>query len=304
MSASPIRRALQAVGGLLALAILAWTVRDAVSEFGAMDLDVRIGRALVATGLMIVAFLAAIALWRSLLAAFEARVGFGAAVQLWSFSNLGRYLPGKVWHVVGAMVVASDVGVRASAAASVALLAVTLQIGTGAIVALPLLLGLPDRFALATVVAGAVALTPLVPLAAPGIVPALLRRLPKSLGGIELPPPARGQVLGWILALVGIWILQGGAFALLGSAFTDVALADVPRWVGAWATAYVIGLLALFAPGGLGVREGVLAVLLEQLGLTDEAGSVIAVASRLWSIAAEVLVLGLALALRARSRRS
>jgi uncharacterized membrane protein YbhN (UPF0104 family) len=186
----------------------------------------------------------------------------------------------------------------------VALLAVTLQIGTGAIVALPLLLGLPDRFALATVVAGAVALTPLVPLAAPGIVPALLRRLPKSLGGIELPPPARGQVLGWILALVGIWILQGGAFALLGSAFTDVALADVPRWVGAWATAYVIGLLALFAPGGLGVREGVLAVLLEQLGLTDEAGSVIAVASRLWSIAAEVLVLGLALALRARSRRS
>jgi hypothetical protein len=74
-------------------------------------------------------------------------------------------------------------------------------------------------------------------------------------------------------------------------------------YAGAYALAYVVGLVAVFAPGGIGIREGALGHLLGGAAAADVPVHVVAVASRLWAIAGEVLVLGVAVAVRLRSRR-
>ncbi|HMB69138.1 MAG TPA: hypothetical protein VKU85_07490, partial [bacterium] len=97
------RRALTVAGGVLALAILAVTVRDAVRELGRTDPVLHGGVAVGATALLAASFLVGIALWRQLLAHFDRPLPYRAALELWSFSNLGRYLPGKVWQVLGVL---------------------------------------------------------------------------------------------------------------------------------------------------------------------------------------------------------
>jgi glycosyltransferase 2 family protein len=76
-----------------------------------------------------------------------------------------------------------------------------------------------------------------------------------------------------------VWVLVGTSFWLTARAFVSVPSADVPRYFGAFATAWVVGLVAIYAPGGVGVREAILVGLLR--GKTGSADAiVIAAASR------------------------
>ena len=122
---------------------------------------------------------------------------------------------------------------------------------------------------------------------APGILRALLSvwfRLAKQ----EVPGdlgPDRAFGLRWMgLYAIG-WILQGLAFWVLarGLGFDLTLLEGVP----AFPAAYLAGYVALFAPAGAGIREGVLVAL---LGPIMGAGAgVVALVARLWTTAVELL---------------
>jgi hypothetical protein len=68
----------------------------------------------------------------------------------------------------------------------------------------------------------------------------------------------------------------------------------------AYAAAYVAGYIAVFAPAGAGIREGVLVVLLQPV-MAREAAVAIAVIARLWTTVAELMPAAL---LAVGSRRS
>jgi hypothetical protein len=72
-----------------------------------------------------------------------------------------------------------------------------------------------------------------------------------------------------ILYLV-VWALYGIAFWATGRALFAVPVSDLPRYVGVFALAWLAGLVAVFAPGGIGVREAVIVALLRsRLGEAD-----------------------------------
>jgi uncharacterized membrane protein YbhN (UPF0104 family) len=83
------------------------------------------------------------------------------------------------------------------------------------------------------------------------------------------------------------WVGYGAAFWLLARALTPEAGLTLAAAVGVFAGGYLVGLVALFAPGGLGVREAVLVALLAPLVGTS-AAVVLAVASRLLLTITEV----------------
>lgn len=56
----------------------------------------------------------------------------------------------------------------------------------------------------------------------------------------------------------------------------------------AFAAAYVVGYLAVFAPAGAGIREGFL-VLLLQPSMSAEAALVVALAARVWTTTVELV---------------
>jgi hypothetical protein len=97
-----------------------------------------------------------------------------------------------------------------------------------------------------------------------------------------------------LLRYLVVWLAMGLSFAALARALTPYRLDVVPYLVASWAAAYVIGYLSLLTPSGLGVREGILALLLTEI-FAAPLPTVIAIVARLWMVLAELLGAGVAL---------
>ena len=96
----------------------------------------------------------------------------------------------------------------------------------------------------------------------------------------------------WYLMTWGLWSV---AFYLLAVGLTAHPINFMVGF--AFTIGATLGLLVLFAPGGIGVREGVLFVFLVSSGLGAPESTTVAVSSRLWFLAGEffIFVLGLSL---------
>ncbi len=224
--------------------------------------------------------------WRRVLAGWSERMSFPVAARIWALSNLGRYLPGKVWAVAGMAALAQRAGVAPWAATGSAIILQALAVATAAAlvaVTVPAAapgVGLLVAFACAAAVVAAVSWPP------------LARRLLRAVAhlGIREPPPLRaGAVaIGTVTTLAG-WVAYGVALKLwaAGTLIGAGAGLTLPIAVGAFTASYVVGLLALFAPGGLFVREGVMFALLEgPLGPADALA--IAIGARLLLTVTEI----------------
>ena len=98
-----------------------------------------------------------------------------------------------------------------------------------------------------------------------------------------------------------MWLLLGGSFWLCARGLVGVPVRDLSLYTGAFAIAWLAGLLAVYAPGGLGVRETVLVALLSgRVGAAD--ALVVAAASRLILILVDVVLAGVATATVRRTR--
>jgi glycosyltransferase 2 family protein len=97
-------------------------------------------------------------------------------------------------------------------------------------------------------------------------------------------------VAGLRLLLLSVlsWIFYGIAYALFIGSLTPIRLTDVPLLAGVNALSFLAGYAALVAPGGLGVREAAMTGLLLPL-LPTGVAALVSVASRLWTIAAELI---------------
>jgi uncharacterized membrane protein YbhN (UPF0104 family) len=95
------------------------------------------------------------------------------------------------------------------------------------------------------------------------------------------------------------WPLIGVSFWMTARAFLHVKPGDIALYTGAFAAAWIVGLIAIYAPGGIGVREAVLvAILGPRIGSAD--ALVIAAASRIVFTLADLIPAALSLPLLRR----
>lgn len=91
-------------------------------------------------------------------------------------------------------------------------------------------------------------------------------------------------LMPWFFINWGIWCIAFYLFTV--SLYPE----NVPYYTGlGFAFAATIGILAVFAPGGVGVREGMLVLFLTQCGIPLKDALTISVASRLWFLLGEFL---------------
>jgi glycosyltransferase 2 family protein len=95
----------------------------------------------------------------------------------------------------------------------------------------------------------------------------------------------------WTAALISAlsWIGYGIAFRLLAVGVLGYATGALSLYVAVFTGSYLLGFLALFAPGGLGVREYVMATALESAGYGRGEAILLVVASRLWLTVLEIV---------------
>jgi glycosyltransferase 2 family protein len=233
-----------------------------------------------------------IATWRATVRAWGERLGVADAARIWFVSNLGRYIPGKVWQIGAMGALAQLVGVSPIAAVGSALVVSLVHVVVGfAVVTLTgrelLTAALPPGPSFAIALAAlAVALIAAPWLLAP-LVAALRRLTGRDLVSPHLPPRAV-----WVAAVGSFvaWILFGVAFRLLATGLLGGTAGGMSAYVAVFTLSYLLGFLALFAPGGIGVRELSMAALLVSAGLTTEPEAAwLVVGSRLWLTVLEIL---------------
>ncbi|MDQ8165028.1 MAG: hypothetical protein P3A28_04610 [Gemmatimonadota bacterium] len=238
--------------------------------------------------------------WQRTVLAWGERLAFGAAARIWFVSNLGRYIPGKVWQIGAMGVMAQQEGVSPVAAVGSSLVISLINVLTG--IAVAVVCGAGDLGAPRWAYVGIGISTALV-VGAPWLLPVLAKAATTILRRpIELPRLPLSAI--WIAAAgcTVAWLLYGIAFCFLHAAVLGEPTGDVLRSTAAFTGSYIAGFLFLLAPGGIGVREDVLYRLMGQLGLaTGGAAWIVVFASRVWLTLIEVTP-GLLLLLLHRGR--
>ncbi len=253
------RLAVQLLVAVVVLALVARTVAGNWTSYRSLHVTLQLRLGWLAASVASLGLVSALQIesWRVILAGWAQRLRFLSGARIWFLANLGRYVPGKVWSVAGMVVLAEQEGVQRWAAAASAVAVQALGIGTAA----ALVAAATPHAASPLRLAGAVLLACLTIglLAWKGA----LARLGRMVGATA---EWRALPVGAVLASAGLtllgWAVYGFSFWALGRGLGLPPALPLADAAGVFALGYILGLLALFAPGGLGVREGVFYVLL------------------------------------------
>lgn len=294
----------QVVIGLIVAYFIGRTVIDLVRNDAFSELQLNIPLVLASAVLLAVYNLLFVHTSQLVLLSVGERVGYRVAYELNYVSGLGKYVPGGVWHVVGRFALADTLGVRKRSVVVMTVFENALGVVSGVIAAVlgiglsvSVTLGLPVWLAPAVAVLSLVVLHP----AIFGRIMALGLRL----GGAEeeLPELSFWRTLGLVAYRVAGWFVAGLALMLYTRGVSVDPAGSIGLYTGAFAAASVFGLLVLFAPGGIGVREAALTALLTPALGPGVAGTV-GLTSRLWTTGVELALSAIALASSAhRARR-
>ena len=243
---------------------------------------------LASGALVLVSYVVLIVTWQSTVRAWGSALSFRDAARIWFVSNLGKYIPGKVWTIGAMSVLAQRASVSPTAAVGSSLVVTVVHVVAGFMVvaiAGGSLLGDVRASWLGPVVA-VVALA-----AAPALLPKLAR-LGNRIAGRTMPVPALPlNAIG--RALVGCtiaWVLYGQAFRLLAIALLGHATGNGWSYTAVFTLSYLTGFLTLFSPGGVGTREVVMGALLARTALaTGAEATLLVLASRLWLTVLEIM---------------
>ena len=288
---APARRTLLRVVQLaLAAIVVALVARTIVAQWGAVRLALAEARpnwlALAASGVVVLATYAVlIETWRVILRGWQHEIAFVDAARIWTISNLGKYLPGKVWSITALAVMSREYGVSAAegATASVLVTLINTIVGFAVVAGASLLRLSPALVIIMALMAAAV-------VASPSVLPKLGLQAGKLFKReIVLRPLAHRVLLSAAVLTCVAWLMYGIAFWLFTKGVLGTAPGALRNYVAVFAGSYLIGFLAIFAPAGVGFREGAMGLALQRAGFAAGPAYLLVVASRLWLTALEVI---------------
>ncbi|PYO95711.1 MAG: hypothetical protein DMD62_00640 [Gemmatimonadetes bacterium] len=279
---------------LLILALIARSIARNWAAFQSVHVTLDLNVAWLAASVLVVFLTYAIQIesWRQMLRGWDQRLRYLDGARAWTLANLGRYIPGKVWSVAGLVVLAERAGVRRSAAAVSAFAMQAVVLGTGVF-----LTAIATPHAASPVLLGASVLGALVLI---GVL--AWRRTAEWLGALAdakspLPPLPISAILASSGLMLLSWVTFGASFWMLIHGLISTASVPVTAAMGMFALGYVMGIVAVFVPGGIGVRDLALVGFLTPL-VGGGGALAISLASRVQLTLTEVGAAGLMLALK------
>lgn len=243
--------------------------------------------------LLVVGYLWSASLWGRLVRDLGGpRLPVLTSIRVFMVANLGRYVPGKIWQIAGLAYLAKREGVPTSVATGAAILGQGIALLGAALVGVGALFGANELWREVGFVGLVTGMGAVAASIAAVVIPGLFRRVVAFWFRItRTDAPDEGLESGnaglrW-LTLYGMnWVIYATAFWLLYLSFGEwrTFLQVGP----AFAAAYVAGYIAIFAPAGAGIREGILVVLLQPIMAREDA-LVLAIVARLWTTAIELI---------------
>ena len=236
----------------------------------------------------------------------QKHVSFRTAWTLFHLTNITRYLPGRIWGIVHLLSLSKRFGLSKTAVGSSLTLHVGIETLIGGILAMSLLFSEQVRrtaqahlekftgdtiLSIAAIIGFMVSVLFLIPMLSPKA-----RHFVKTLRDIGEPLLQKSFWHQWVQLFIShilLWIFQSIAFYLFVRSLTPVKWSYAGILGACFAFAWIVGFLSFLTPGGLGIREGLLGVLLANFMPTPQAVS-IALLCRVWMLSAEIILAGIA----------
>lgn len=243
----------------------------------------------------------AVFIWRVILRALGSPTlpSFRLMTYIFAKAWMARYIPGTVTWIAGKVYMAASYGISKSRLAVSSMLEGGMQVVASTVVSL-LLIGFSSHVESIPVAVRIVVV--LVSLACLSILfPPVFNRLlhkahvviKKQKPGVELRINGQAVIRSFLLFAIGTFINGTACFFLVMALDAHIALSLYFYIVGAFGLAGAIGIAVPFLPSGIGVRDGVLLVLLGAV-MPKDLALAITVFSRLWQVAIDGLFLAVA----------
>ena len=232
--------------------------------------------------------------WSTLLKRFGHPISFRGAYWVVRRAELSRYVPGTIWQYVSRIYLASRYGVPAAVCMAATFLETVLLILASlgpAVWSLDALL--PDLAGFQRILLVAI------PVAAAVLVHPQVLNLWARLVSRALKQPYQQLRMPWstIALLWGIylavWVLHGLGAGVFVKGVMVIPVDRVPALASYYALAWLVAMVSVVAPAGMGIRDGVFGLLLSRLMPVGVAFTV-AVAVRLWMTVLELFWAALA----------
>ncbi len=277
--------------GAITWLILRGIVGVSLADVGAVEwrgvVDTDIPLLALSVALLLVAFSLGAWFWSRLLVDFGGpAIPLPTVASMVFVSNMGRYVPGKILHLAGLVLLVRRRGISGTLAVGSAVAGQILHLLGAAFVGgwtASRLARVPPGWSIAAGVALFLGLAAFVRFG--GLQSILAWTLRRRGEPGEPTSPEGKRLLRWLSAYTSNWFVYGLAFFFLGRGLgMEVPFSTA---VTAFAGAYFLGYISIFAPAGAGVREASLAAfLVPTLGM--EGSVVLAVAQRIWITAVEL----------------
>jgi uncharacterized membrane protein YbhN (UPF0104 family) len=259
------------------------------SQLATYEWEVNPAKLIASLAILIAVLVSGVAIWGYVLAQLDYRLRFRELARIWFLSNLARYIPGKIWQFVGVAELSRSRGVPAL----IGVTSVAVFMGYVLLAAWMVGIYLLPAAALGPLAEGLTLVRVATPLLLALLHPGIQRGAIGLVGRVtrqEFAPWKGGWHASLLLfaACVVLWIGFGAAFHLFVGSLTEVSPSQFPALTAVYAMAFLLSYVIVIAPAGLGAKEGVMAALLSSTFPLSVAAAV-AVASRVWSMVAEVI---------------
>ncbi|SYZ72346.1 conserved membrane hypothetical protein [Candidatus Zixiibacteriota bacterium] len=293
------------LGWLLALVIiyiLGKTIYNHRAELAQWKWHISWGNALLSVLTLFGAYVCGSQGWRQVIVGFGHKIDLHESFRVIYLANLGRYVPGKVWQVVGMVGLAKEIKIppQTSLASFALVQAYALP---ASFVLIPLALGKNSALESLIVYRDVVYLffaatigIFLILFFWPGGMEWALNKVLKLLKQETVQyRPSLGNRLSIFIWYILNWGLFGVSFHFFLRALLATPQLGFVYSSGTYIAAYILGYISFLSPAGLGVREGVMSALLAPV-LTPPIAASVALINRVWITIAEAISTLLALA--------
>ena len=225
--------------------------------------------------------------WSISLTAHGMSVPFRVAVSSHGLSVLAKYVPGKVWTILGRAAYVHRTGLSLTSASFVSAKLQITNITVGLLFGLAPLMVLEgaEKVRLVILLLLVVMILSLVSGRIQRAAAAFVSRASRQ--NVELPLAESGRMLTVLLLLVGQWLAYSlSYFLFVKSMYPQVTILAA----FAFPLAMNVGLLVIFAPGGIGIREGAMVGYLALIGVPVSTATTISIAARLWFLVGEIFI--------------
>lgn len=303
MYSYPVKQLQRILTAIFVLVIFYFLTRHLVTNWSQIPFaELRFDPASIAASFLCLAayFLVLTRGWSAIVAELGGRVAYPRAFWIMSTSQMAKYLPGGVWYTLGRVYLAKAERV-------------TEEIGLLSVVFETFLLMLTDLvifLAAVNFVQGEPVLSPALSAVFIAVILALL--YPPLLNGLlnlalrVLRRPAvrlrakYAAILRLSVYFFAVWLAQIAGFYFLIRAVYPVPLAHLPNLATAYTLSWITGFVVLFAPGGLGVREGMMTILLSPI-LPLPLAIAVSFLARVWITVFEITAFFIGLLIRRRA---